>query len=658
MGLGCREGDCLVCPVKKLSALVGAVLLAAIPAFGQTPAPSAPVEATPSGTVYTRLANWMGYFPNPRGFFGAVGDGSTDDTAAITSALGLSTRSWMPYGSYLTTLGQGSIPGPLMGPGQVITSDGNKRGPIVVQIQSAPSSLGDWSSVLTAFNGDLSHVEFGIEHRITGATTLTQPTSGYVFTPETSGFAEYFYNSSGWNNGTADNTGRTGAVMHTEYGAQAGQGDLIMRLCSLITTGTRAGATSFLASPASSCLAGSNAAGNDGVYLQVLGDLNTKDNGHDVSAISLGAFNMNRANDTGALGTFWAGERFQSVGTKPIDAFWSAVGPSTHGIDMVGASFSTIQLAVISLTGGGSGFAMNDTITLTGGTCDQEPILNVDTLSTTAIATFHVVRSGICSVAPSTTPTWTTSGAGTGATFSAVFAANAAIVMAPGSTIYGHATNSTASHFPNATQLGVDGQISFPTGGITIGRDNQNAAGSGGANEILIGYDHQALGTNTIVLGQQGYDKARSNVLVFASGQTSARGDTQTVTQILHRTTTNTSPVPLSVGGGSASGTNIVNIQMNTVFQLQVTCVARDVTTGDTATWDMVQGTLSRVTGNAAYAGAETSATAPTRSTGSGSTATIQLSADTTNQGLTIGWTAPNSDTWHPACKVDSLEVQ
>jgi hypothetical protein len=521
-----------------------------------------------------------------------------------------------------------------------------------------PSSFGDWSSVTTAFNGDLSHIQFPIEHRITGTTTLGQPAVGYQFTPEASGFAEYFYNSSGWNQDTADNVGRTGAVMHTEYGAQAGQGDLIIRLCSLITLGAKAGATNFLANPASSCLAGSNGAGADGVYLQLLGDLNTKDNGHDVSAISLGAFNMNRTNDAGALGTFWAGERFQSVGSKPVDAFWSATGPATHGIDMVGAQLSTIQLAVISLTGGGSGFAVNDTLTLTGGTCDQEPILNVDTLLTTAIATFHVVRSGICSVAPSITPTWTTSGSGTGATFSAVFAANAAIVLPVGGTIYGHATNSTSSKFPNATELGVDGQIAFPTGGITIGRDNQNAAGGGGSNEILIGYDHQALGTNTIVLGQQGYDKARSNVLVFASGQAAARGDTQEVTQILHRTTTSTSPVPLSVGGGSASGTNIVNIQTNTVFQLQITCVARDTTNGDTATWDMVQGTLSRVAGNAAYAGAETSTTTPTRSTGAGSTATIQLSADTTNQGLTIGWTAPNTDTWHPACIVHSLEVQ
>lgn len=623
-----------------------------------SPASLSTVTAT-GGTASPSLATWFSYFPNPKGMFGAVGNGVTDDTAAITACL--ASRCWVPAGTYLTTIGQGSVVGlPLMGPGQVKTSDGNLRGPIVTEITAAPSSLGTWTSVLTAFNGDLSHVPWAQEHRITGTTTLTQPASGYVFTPETAARAEYFYNSSGWNQQTTGNDGRTGAVSHYMAATQAGQGDLILDLCSLTTTGAKAAATSFLANPAAACLAGTNFAGQDGVFLQYLGDMNLKDQGFDVAG-ALITSNLTRTNATGALGAFWAGERYQSNGTKPIDAFYSFNGPATKAIDMAGVTLTSISIGTIAATNNGASFAANDTITLTGGTCDQPPVLTVDTVTGGALTTFHTSQSGICSIAPSITPTWTTSGNGTGAAFSAVYYSGAAMTMPAGSIIYGHAANATSAKFPNATTLGVDGVIAFPTGGIYIGRGAQNMAGAAGANEIAIGYDHQAGGTNTVMEGQQCYDKFRSNTLCWAGGQFAARGDAERMEQILRRITSSTSATQLTTSGGSASSTNIVNIQTNTSFALRMMCQSRSTSggsSGDTATWDDFHGTLSRVAGNAAYAGDATGATGPTRSTGTGSTATIQVSADTSNQGLNIAITAPNTDTWHTACDVVSLEVQ
>lgn len=527
-----------------------------------------------------------------------------------------------------------------------------------IQISIPPSSLGNWNSVTTAFSGDLSAVQFPVEHRIIGTTTLTQPSSGYVFTPEASAYAQFFYNSSGWNQDLGDNNGRTAATFDYSALAQTGQGDAMMHFCNLTTSGVKASATSFLANSASACIAVDHFAGANGVYLQAFGDIDFNDNGFDVAAIGIGAVNLKRTADTEGLGAFWTGTRFQSVGSKPIDAYETWIGPATKGIDMTGGTFSSFQLETISFTNGGSNFAQNDTITLSGGTCDVEPEMIVDTVSSGVITAMHVLLSGICSAAPSTTPTWTTSGSGTSATFSAAYGQNAAIVMAPGSGIYMHAANATSTKFPNSTTLGVDGTILSYTGGMAIGRGG-SILGSAGQNEISIGHSNQNLATDSITTGIQSYDKARGNTFAFSSGQFSSVGDNQVVTQIIRVTTSSTSTTAAHTNGSaSGSSTNAVNILTHTAQPVAIWCVARDTTNDDSATWDQAYGTLNRVAGNASYAGAYSGATnTPTRSTGAGSTANIQVTADTSNQGLNVGWTAPNTDAWRFMCLITDMEI-
>ena len=78
-----------------------------------------------------------------------------------------------------------------------------------------------------------------------------------------------------------------------------------------------------------------------------------------------------------------------------------------------------MQVLVATIQSGGSGYAIGDTITFTGGTFSTPVTLTVATLSGSAIATFTSNNGGTYTVLPTNPISTTTSGAGTGATFNA-----------------------------------------------------------------------------------------------------------------------------------------------------------------------------------------------------------------------------------------------
>ncbi len=599
-------------------------------------------------------------FPTATGF-GATCNGIVNDTTAISAMLAAG-GGLVPYaGICPTSIAFGSISGKIIGQGQITDVTPNKRGPFLTHLTSAPATFGNWDSVLTAFNGDLSHVQFAIEHVVTGATTLTQPTTGYHSTPEASAMASYFYNSSGWNNSTSSNVGRTSSVFSTEYGFQAGQGDMMMHLVGMTQTSTKPGATHFLASPAMSYLAGGSSAFVNGAYLQMLGDLNFRDNGFDVAAIPI-VVNLIRNNATGELSTTWIGERFQTSGSKAVDAVWSFSGSAVRGLDLSAGTFASVStVASVAIAAGGTGYVAGDKVSIAGGTAQQVTVLTVSTVDGSgAILTFATDRAGIYTTAPATLNQFvvvasTTSGAGTGATFTVQYVIGAAITLPINGAIYGGVS---ATNFPSTEKLNYYNVIGFPAGGIEIGSAGNNAAGAAGSEEILIGHANFALALQSIVMGSNGYDKARPNVLVFGGGQFLNTGDNQRVEQILFTNTSSITPARLFVRNSSSS-TNSLPVQVNTVFHVRIKdCSAIDTTNGDAATWNMIQGQLSRAAGNVAYAGGGTGVTAPDFSTGAGSTASLTLSADTVSQNLRILWTAPNTNLWHVSCNAETLEIQ
>ncbi|MDR8915782.1 hypothetical protein FEP54_05222 [Burkholderia multivorans] len=197
-----------------------------------------------------------------------------------------------------------------------------------------------------AFTCDLSNLDYAIGTQVSGSSTLGQPTTGYMITPNLHSTYTYWSSTSGWNQSTSVPDGRTGNGANFVVVDQLGQGDAWGAFYNIFVNGAKPGATSWLANPAGAMIAGQNYAGTDGVYLQGIGDINLNDNGHDVTGIPL-VLNMSRTNNTAALGETWIGARIQSSGsTKNVDAFYSAIGPSKIGLDLVGMTGGNVGIAL------------------------------------------------------------------------------------------------------------------------------------------------------------------------------------------------------------------------------------------------------------------------------------------------------------------------
>jgi hypothetical protein len=241
----------------------------------------------------------------------------------------------------------------------------------------------------------------------TSVGSAGNPATGYVFNQNLTAISAYVNNTSGNNQGTADNTGRTGALQFYSKTDQNGQGDLTSYFCDGFVASTRPGATQFLASPQIGCIGGQLLAAANGAYLQGIGDINFKDVGFDIAAVGLN-FNFNRANAIGALNANWGAFTFQNQGTVPIDWMVRATGAVRVGSDYSGLTFPDNTLIGVTLSSGGSGCSANDVLTASGGTFDQQTVLKVLTVDGSGVVlTFAVDRGGLYSVSPASTNTVT-----------------------------------------------------------------------------------------------------------------------------------------------------------------------------------------------------------------------------------------------------------
>ncbi len=273
--------------------------------------------------------------------FGARCDGTTDDSAAILAAEASGRWISIPASRICraATISQAAISAVFTGPGQIMTSDGNLRGPVVTQMTSPPShSAGFSGGVLSGFNGDLSHVPIAIEHRVSGAATLGQPAAGtYLITPEASADLINSYNTSGYNSALSGLAGRTGLAVRLTTLGQYGQGDMAANWFTCFAASTLPNSTSFLENPECSGLTGQLIAGAAGVYLQGIGDINLSDGGFDVSGIGE-TYILHRTVPSSAMGTTWIGSYQYSTGTVPADAAFSSAGPFNIVLDAVDAA--------------------------------------------------------------------------------------------------------------------------------------------------------------------------------------------------------------------------------------------------------------------------------------------------------------------------------
>ncbi len=194
----------------------------------------------------------------------------------------------------------------------------------------------------------------------TGSETIganPSPT-GYLVVAEASPWLGYLSNSSG-RSGTGSN-GRTGlGFMNFQLRQESSAGgDLNALWINNCVSGTTSGATRWDQNSSGGLWAGVVYPGANGVYLdpdeiQVRDSLNSFSTSYDVAAAGI-IRNFTRNTNTGALGAWWNGSRFQSLGSKAVD-----VG---HMLTGSGGYYIGIDMSSATLTGGAMTLARGQSI--------------------------------------------------------------------------------------------------------------------------------------------------------------------------------------------------------------------------------------------------------------------------------------------------------
>ena len=310
---------------------------------------SAPVTATNTITA-RRMGDRLADVVNAKDF-GAMLDGQTNDTAAVLAAAAAAAGNpvLLPAGTAAVRTLPDLINGRFAGNGQLLTGDGHRRARMFARRSTEPARYGVLGDISTAFDGDMSTVQVAIEHRIDGASTLTMPTSGYVFHHENSAVSIYYQNKSGHNALSGDQGGRTGCAAISARVTQEGQGDATMLTVTGTVFGTNPNSTHFLANPAVLVMDGDLFGFADGTYQQV-DEFSHNDFGYDL-AVSSTIRNFYRTNAKGAKGAWWLGLRYQSFGTRAVDVAFQLVGKWNNVLDTTGVSTGPSN-AVVTLAAG------------------------------------------------------------------------------------------------------------------------------------------------------------------------------------------------------------------------------------------------------------------------------------------------------------------
>jgi hypothetical protein len=200
----------------------------------------------------------------------------------------------------------------------------------------------------------------------------------------------------------------------------------------------------------------------------------------------------------------------------------------------------------------------------------------------------------------------------------------------------------------------ASGSMSVIGGGTQNSASALQATISGGFANLLTGVQTAIPG------GVKGWDYGLTGGLFYSSNclHQGRKGSCQASILVLGAETTSVTPKQMTSNLLAADSTNCVNIPTASSWNVKLQIVARNTNSTNIASWRSISGLLYREGANAFYVGQATGATTPDDALGTGSTATIQLSADTTNQCLNVSWTAPNTDAWNVTARVDMVSVQ
>ncbi len=214
-------------------------------------------------------------------------------------------------------------------------------------------------------------------------------------------------------------------------------------------------------------------------------------------------------------------------------------------------------------------------------------------------------------------------------------------------------------------------QVASGTGAVIFGGANNTASGNytfagGSGNQATstyasaFGRANVASGIASLASGQLASAHGLYGARVHAANNIAAAGDAQLGDYVLAGRSTAGAAVRLTSDGAAAGGANIANIPNNTAWTGTLMVTARDTTTGDSGHWVFAYFAINRKASASTIATATSGATftgALAGSTGLASTA-LTFGVDSTNGGLNLSFTPPNTDTWDVVAVYRTAEVQ
>lgn len=213
----------------------------------------------------------------------------------------------------------------------------------------------------------------------------------------------------------------------------------------------------------------------------------------------------------------------------------------------------------------------------------------------------------------------------------------------------------------NNTAVGVSsviigGQSNLTLGGQSVAMGNGNVVGGGQA--VGMGFANNVAGNFSVGFGAFGTDRGDTAQL-YSAGRFTLQGDAQKRDTLLRGILTSATAVQLTTDGAVPTANNSLRIPASYVFQTRVAVTLTDTTNrANFATWNIKQGVLSRgVSAVPAYQGDASAAVAPDQSAGTASTATLTISADTTNNLLVLSVAWASATSARVLANVTSLEV-
>ena len=194
------------------------------------------------------------------------------------------------------------------------------------------------------------------------------------------------------------------------------------------------------------------------------------------------------------------------------------------------------------------------------------------------------------------------------------------------------------------------------TGGYANALGNNNTVT--GLAAVAIGTINTASGTAGLAEGNGALDRGRFGALAWSTSYRNAPGDAQIAIQALRAQSTSTGATRLTADGTAAGAANVVNIPVNTAYMIKIDLDGKDATSaGNAASVYQITGLLDcgATLATCAYT-AGAAGTVVNHGTGLAGAPTI--AADTTNGGLSVSVTPPNSHTWNWVARVETVEVQ